>query len=138
AAFHAIAEAKVDLGIIEVGLGGRLDATNVIERPLCAAITSIALEHTAQLGGTIAQIAREKAGILKPGAPAVVGPVDAEAARAIEETARAVAAGPIAWVRRGAEGERPRPALPGPHQIDNAAVAAEIARVLATRWPRVA
>ena len=63
-----LVEARVQLAVLEVGLGGRLDATNVIAAPLATAVTSISLEHTAILGDTIDLIAREKAGILKPGA----------------------------------------------------------------------
>ena len=74
------AEVKADIAVVEVGLGGRLDATNVYESPLVTIITSIALEHTRVLGPTVAHIAAEKAGILKPGCPVVLGilPPDAE------------------------------------------------------------
>ena len=104
AAFDAFREARVDLAILEVGLGGRLDATNVIAAPLCTAVTSIALEHTAVLGGTIDAIAREKAGISKPGSPVVLGPLPPEANRAIREIAAAVGAGPIWQVTGDAPG----------------------------------
>ncbi|MCU0548321.1 MAG: bifunctional folylpolyglutamate synthase/dihydrofolate synthase [Leptolyngbya sp. Prado105] len=67
------AEQQVDIAVIEVGLGGRLDATNVIDRPLVSVIVSISREHWQRLGFTIANIAREKAGILKAGCPAVIG-----------------------------------------------------------------
>ena len=73
------AQSSVDIAVIEVGLGGRLDATNVCDRPLVTIITSISREHWQQLGPTLADIAREKAGILKMGCPAVVGPLPAEA-----------------------------------------------------------
>lgn len=95
AAFAAFAEARVDLAVLEVGLGGRWDATNVIPPPLAAAITSIALEHTAILGGTTAQIAVEKAGILKPGAPCVLGRLDPSAEQAALEQAQRAGAGPV-------------------------------------------
>ncbi|MFN6565316.1 MAG: bifunctional folylpolyglutamate synthase/dihydrofolate synthase [Nostoc sp. ChiSLP01] len=80
AAWLYFAQAKVDIAVVEVGLGGRLDATNVCLEPLVTIITSISREHWQQLGPTIADIAREKAGILKPGCPVVVGqlPADAE------------------------------------------------------------
>ncbi|MDF5727997.1 MAG: bifunctional folylpolyglutamate synthase/dihydrofolate synthase [Rhizonema sp. PD38] len=80
AAWLYFAEVKADIAVIEVGLGGRLDATNVCENPLVTIITSIALEHTQVLGPTVAHIAVEKAGILKPGCPVVLGslPPDAE------------------------------------------------------------
>jgi dihydrofolate synthase / folylpolyglutamate synthase len=80
AAWLYFAQQQVDVAVVEVGLGGRLDATNVISEPLVTVITSISREHWQQLGNTIAEIAGEKAGILKPGCPAVVGklPPDAE------------------------------------------------------------
>jgi dihydrofolate synthase / folylpolyglutamate synthase len=80
AAWLYFAQQQVDVAVVEVGLGGRLDATNVISDPLVTVITSISREHWQQLGNTIAEIAGEKAGILKPGCPAVVGilPPDAE------------------------------------------------------------
>ncbi|WP_437275549.1 folylpolyglutamate synthase/dihydrofolate synthase family protein [Sorangium sp. So ce375] len=161
AAFVAFREADVDLAILEVGLGGRLDATNVIAAPLCTAITSIALDHQAVLGTTLADIAREKAGILKPGAPAVLGLLDPEADAAIEATARAIGAGPrlrvaraerggraaeIAVERRGRAAHVAGPGrrelevqlgLRGAHQAENAGVAAGIAWQLAGRWPEV-
>ncbi len=76
-AFRAFAQAGVDIAVVEVGLGGRLDATNVLT-PLVAAITSIGLDHQAYLGSTIAEIAREKGGIIKPSVPTVIGGVDDE------------------------------------------------------------
>jgi dihydrofolate synthase / folylpolyglutamate synthase len=80
AAWLYFAQQKVDVAVVEVGLGGRLDATNVCEKPLVTVITSISREHWQQLGPTVADIAGEKAGILKPGCPAVIGqlPPDAE------------------------------------------------------------
>lgn len=79
---------RVDWGIFEVGLGGRLDATNVLSPRICA-VTSIELEHTEQLGHTLGAIAREKAGIIKPGSRVVLGPLDPEAYREISRIARA-------------------------------------------------
>lgn len=76
-AFLSFADANVDVAVVEVGLGGRLDSTNVI-RPLVAGVTSIGLDHAEWLGDTTAAIAREKAGIYKPGVPAVVGDLDPE------------------------------------------------------------
>ena len=73
AAWLYFAQVNVDIAVIEVGLGGRLDATNVCDRPLVTVITSISREHWQQLGPTVADIAREKAGILKPNCPAVIG-----------------------------------------------------------------
>ena len=71
-AFSYFADCGVQVAIIETGLGGRLDATNVLEKPLATVITSISLEHTAQLGNTLELIAGEKAGIMKPNMPAIV------------------------------------------------------------------
>ncbi|HCF28010.1 MAG TPA: bifunctional folylpolyglutamate synthase/dihydrofolate synthase, partial [Cyanobacteria bacterium UBA11049] len=83
AAWLYFAQSSVDVAVIEVGLGGRLDATNVCTRPLVSIITSISREHWQQLGPTLADIAREKAGILKPNCPAVVGRLPAEAAAVV-------------------------------------------------------
>lgn len=165
AAFHAFREARVDVVVLEVGLGGRLDATNVVPAPLCTAVTSIALEHTQWLGSTLGQIAREKAGIFKPRAPVVLGPLPRDAAAATEEVAAAIGAGPRWRVTRDASGaddevlvlERdgrveirsPPGAAPpatvsvelglrGPHQAENAGVAAGIAWRVAETWPEVA
>lgn len=71
-AFEHFAREKVDVAIIETGLGGRLDSTNIID-PVLSVITNISLDHTAFLGDTLAQIAAEKAGIIKPGVPVVIG-----------------------------------------------------------------
>jgi dihydrofolate synthase / folylpolyglutamate synthase len=138
AAFLAFARTSADVVLLETGLGGRLDATNVVRRPAATAITPISLDHQAFLGDTIAQIAGEKAGILKPGVPAVIGPQPAEAEAVIE--ARAVVLGaPLSrwrqeWRCEAADagmrfaGERwqldlPRPSLVGAHQIANAGAA---------------
>jgi dihydrofolate synthase/folylpolyglutamate synthase len=85
------AEAKVDHCVFEVGLGGRLDSTNIV-RPVVTCITGIELEHTEQLGNTLAAIAAEKAGILKPGVPAVLGDLAAEASEVIEARAAEIGA----------------------------------------------
>ncbi|MCY7273089.1 MAG: bifunctional folylpolyglutamate synthase/dihydrofolate synthase [Phormidesmis sp. CAN_BIN44] len=77
------AQQKVDLAVIEVGLGGRLDATNVCDRPLVTVITSLSMEHWQRLGPTLTDIAREKAGILKSDCPAVIGQIPSEAAAAV-------------------------------------------------------
>ena len=72
-AFQCFADEKVDFQTIEVGLGGRLDATNVVAPEVCA-ITSVSLDHMAILGDTVEEIAADKAGIIKPGVPVVVAP----------------------------------------------------------------
>ncbi|HSM83397.1 MAG TPA: folylpolyglutamate synthase/dihydrofolate synthase family protein [Nodosilinea sp.] len=102
AAWLHFAEVGVDLAVMEVGLGGRLDATNVVEDPLVSVIVSLSREHWQRLGPTLADIAREKAGVLKPGRPAVIGPLPAEAAAVV--TARLSELGcPAVW---------PSPAVP--------------------------
>lgn len=98
-AFFIFQAHAVDVMVIEVGLGGRLDATNVVE-PAVTAITSIGLDHVEQLGGTLDSIAREKAGIFKPGVPAVVGPLPETAMQAV--VARAQRIGAPLW-RPGAQ-----------------------------------
>lgn len=87
AAFGHFAEEGVEVAVLEVGLGGRLDATNVIPPPLAAVITSIGLDHQEVLGHSLRQIALEKAGILKPGVPVVTGVTQEEALGAIREVA---------------------------------------------------
>lgn len=84
AAFLAFREAKVDLAVLEVGLGGRLDATNVIPPPRVAAVTRIAFDHMAELGDTLAKIGAEKAGIIKPGSAVVLGKIHPDALEVLE------------------------------------------------------
>lgn len=86
-AFTYFAEQQVDVAVIEVGLGGRLDATNLIRQPLVAVITSLSYDHMYLLGNTLSEIAFEKAGIIKPGCPVVSAPQHAEAQVVIEQTA---------------------------------------------------
>ena len=78
-AFQYFAEQKLDVAVLETGLGGRLDATNVVEKPALTVLTSISFDHMAQLGGTIPEIAAEKAGIMKSGVPCVCAVADEEA-----------------------------------------------------------
>ena len=94
-AFLAFAREPVDVAVIEVGLGGRLDATNILENPLVTVITSIGLDHTDLLGDSLEQIAAEKAGILKPGVPLALGLVPPEAEAVIR--ARAAEVGAPVW-----------------------------------------
>ncbi len=131
AAFLHFARKNVDLALIEVGLGGRLDATNVVQPQLCV-ITSIGLDHQEYLGDTLEKIAREKAGILKPGVPVVLGRVPPEAEAAIRAVARERAA-PLHSVREifGEDLEKyPATRLAGSHQRANAATALLATRVL--------
>ncbi|MBM3492601.1 MAG: bifunctional folylpolyglutamate synthase/dihydrofolate synthase [Alphaproteobacteria bacterium] len=137
AAFLAFAGSEADILLLETGLGGRLDATNVVAPRLCA-LTPIGLDHQDYLGPTLASIAAEKAGILKPGVAAAVGPQPPEA-QAVFDARAARQRLPLHrhgrdWLAeqrgqclayRGLKRrlELPLPALPGPHQIDNAGLA---------------
>src|SRR5262245_20704827 len=86
-AFELFRRAAVEVAVIEVGLGGRLDSTNVID-PIVTAITSIDFDHQQYLGSTLEAIAIEKAGIIKPGVPVVVGDLGPEAMAAVERVAQ--------------------------------------------------
>ena len=138
AAFVAFAKCPADVLLLETGLGGRLDATNVIDRPALTAFTPISLDHTQYLGATVREIAFEKAGILRPGVPCVVGRQSAEPAAVLADRATALGAplhrmgtewwietdGPAPIWRDSANRQvMPRPGLVGLHQIDNAAMA---------------
>ena len=138
AAFLEFARVPGDILLLETGLGGRLDSTNVIDKPLATVLMPISFDHMQHLGDTLAKIAFEKAGIVKRGVPAIVGPQPADAASVFEEKAREMKAPLIRhgheWqVEATAEGFRfsdsagmrdlPRPALPGNHQIANAGAA---------------
>ncbi len=138
AAFHAFAQYPADLTLIEVGLGGRFDATNVIDQPAATIITPVSLDHQHFLGDTLAAIAGEKAGILKRGVPCVVGPQADEARDVIEAEAQKLRAPLIIagqefhaeedqrrFAVQHEEGlfDLPLPALPGAHQLENAATA---------------
>jgi dihydrofolate synthase/folylpolyglutamate synthase len=136
-AFDLFRRAAVKVAVLEVGLGGRLDATNIVT-PIAAAITSIDFDHEAQLGHTIASIAREKAGIARAGIPVVCGPLPDAADAVIRDAAaaagaRTVRARDVVAATRHADGrvdfrsdryslEGVRLALPGRHQIENATV----------------
>lgn len=146
-AFEAFRDHGCDVAVLEVGLGGRLDATNVVERPAVSVITRIALDHTRILGDTLAAIAHEKAGILRPGVPAVVGAREPEARAAIEaelarlgtdawwigehfdgepvspEGARSLDAPGRARLRVGERSEEVALGLRGEFQAENAAIA---------------
>ncbi len=146
AAYLAFAEIPADLVLLETGLGGVADTTNVIPQPRLTAITPIGIDHVAFLGDTIAKIAAAKAGIIKPGVPCVVGPQPDEAMAVITAQAAACRAPLIRhgreWtVRETADGmlwrqgeqdiRLPHPALLGEHQIVNAGTAVTCARNLA-------
>ncbi|WP_337997585.1 bifunctional folylpolyglutamate synthase/dihydrofolate synthase [Oleispirillum naphthae] len=138
AALLAFARAPAEACLLETGLGGRLDATNVVARPRAAVLTAIAYDHQDFLGNTLTEIATEKAHILRPGVPAVIAAQPPEAMAAILRHAEAI--GAVPW-RRGVEWEiaetpdgfsvaaagwrvtAPQPVLLGPHQVENAALA---------------
>jgi dihydrofolate synthase/folylpolyglutamate synthase len=133
-AFSFFRDRNVDVGVYEVGLGGRWDATNVLTRPLVSAITTIALDHTHILGKTIPEIAREKAGIIKHHVPIVTG-TQAEALQVIRQravemdapfyscSAPDVVSGPTAIDLTSFDASHGRLSLPGQHQQLNALVA---------------
>jgi len=100
-ALEAFHDARCDIVVLEVGLGGRLDATNIVT-PEVSVITNISFEHQRILGDTLAKIAREKAGVLKPNVPCVVGARGTEVRRAIAARARSVGA-PLRWIDRDFE-----------------------------------
>ena len=146
AALLAFSRTPADALVLEVGLGGRFDATNVVERPLATAIAPVSIDHQQYLGDTLERIAFEKAGILKPGVPGIVGIQDPRALAVIEARAAEVGAPLVRWGREfhaRLEGERlvfemhgvretlPRPALPGAHQVGNAAIALAVTRTVA-------
>lgn len=129
AAWVYFARQQVDVAVMEVGLGGRLDATNVCDRPLVSVITSLSLEHWQRLGPTLADITREKAGILKPGCPAVIAPQPPAAAAVL--SARLVQLEcPAIWVQSAQPVERDwvewaqAPDAPAPPSVSTAALAA--------------
>lgn len=138
AAFLAFTDTPADWVLLETGLGGRLDATNVVARPRLCLITTVSMDHESYLGDTLASIAGEKAGILKSGVTAVIGPQRPEALAVIEARAAAIGAPLLThgrdWqVQASANGmivetptyhlELPRPGLEGVHQISNAGLA---------------
>lgn len=164
AAFLAFAETPADYLVLEVGLGGRLDATNVVGRSLAAVVTPVALDHQHFLGDSLAAIAGEKAGIFRSGSPAVIGPQTPEAMQVFEARAAAAAA-PLhafgtAWSCWSEHGrliyqdqagllDLDAPRLLGAHQIANAGIAVAAIRaagldlgaailsagIAATSWP---
>ena len=162
AAILAMARTPADFTLLEVGLGGRLDATNVIAKPALTVITPVSIDHEQFLGNTLAKIAGEKAGIIKRGVPCVVGPQPEEALAVIEDVAARNGAPLLAQGQHwhvSEERERlvfqddngladlPLPNLPGAHQIDNAGAAlaalrhlgfdavAQEAAVSQAQWP---
>ena len=151
-AFVEFAEREVDVAVLEVGMGGRFDATNVV-RPLVSVITTVAMDHEKHLGATLDKIAFEKAGIVKPGVPVVCGARGGAALRVIRRVARERRAplvevfgkgrslearpgrGGFRFVYRGERGSYSfTPGLAGLHQGANAAMAIATAEVLSRVW----
>ena len=145
AALLAFAETPADYALLEVGLGGRLDATNVVERPALTVITPVDMDHQQYLGDTLAAIAGEKAGIIKRGVPVIVGRQDDTALEVIEAQAARHGAPVLArgqhWHVTEERGrlvfqdetgllDLPLPALPGAHQVENAGIALAALRAL--------
>ncbi|MFD2172840.1 bifunctional folylpolyglutamate synthase/dihydrofolate synthase [Rhodobacter lacus] len=145
AAFLAFARTPADYTLLEVGLGGRLDATNVVAKPALTIITPVSIDHQQYLGETLPEIAGEKAGILKRGVPCVVGPQAPEGMAVIEAKAARLGAALFAhgqhWHAFEERGrliyqdetgllDLPLPILPGPHQIENAGAAIAALRCL--------
>ncbi len=145
AAFLAMAETPADLVLLETGLGGRLDATNVIDRPALTIITPVSIDHVQFLGETLPEIAGEKAGILKPQVPSIVARQDDAAFDVIEARAAAIDApllvagrdwdcfaqqGRLLFQTEAGMTDLPLPRLMGSHQIDNAGAAVAAAFAL--------
>jgi dihydrofolate synthase/folylpolyglutamate synthase len=145
AALLAFSRRPADFTLLETGLGGRLDATNVVAKPELTVITPISIDHQQYLGDTVGQIAGEKAGILKRGVPCVVGPQPDEALEAIQERAYRIGAPLLThgedWLVRTEHGrvvyqdengllDLDPPRLPGAHQVTNAGTAVAALRAL--------
>ncbi|HFD15740.1 MAG TPA: bifunctional folylpolyglutamate synthase/dihydrofolate synthase [Rhodospirillales bacterium] len=150
AAFLAFSRVPADVLLLETGLGGRLDATNVVPAPRLTLMSPVSLDHEAHLGRTLAAIAAEKAGIVKAGVPLLCGPQQEEVLGVLRARCRTVGA-PLRiagrdWMVEPREDgllyregtvrlELPRPALVGPHQLDNAGLALAAARALGDLAP---
>ncbi|MFA5040461.1 MAG: folylpolyglutamate synthase/dihydrofolate synthase family protein [Bdellovibrionales bacterium] len=153
-AFAAFARHKADYTILETGLGGRLDATNIIEKPLATIITRLSYDHREYLGDTIDKIAREKAGIMRASVPCFTAPQpDPLALQTLREAAKTIQAplfiGGIDWKAEGRDGgfrfmdakrdwDLPPPALLGQHQYQNAGLAIAALSALPSPLPQSA
>lgn len=133
-AFRAFAGCPADVVLLEVGLGGRLDATNVIEKPLSTVITPVSMDHEQFLGSDLGSIAREKAGIAKSAVPLIIAEQPAPAKAVILDYAEKIGAPCFGWSVRSTDSgfdyedskgllSLPRPNLHGPHQVANAGLA---------------
>lgn len=153
AAFVAFAREKADFVLLETGLGGRLDTTNVVAEPRLTAITPVSIDHQDFLGETLTEIAGEKAGILKPGVPCVTAAQHPDAASVIRAQATALDCALFAqgegWRATGDGGQvhytsaardlvLPMPGLVGPHQVTNAGVALAAMELLGSDGPDAA
>ncbi len=145
AAMLAFARTPADFTLLEVGLGGRLDATNVIDQPRLTIITPVSIDHQQYLGETLPEIAGEKAGIIKRGVPVIIGPQAPEGLAVIEAKAARMGAPILAYGQHWHVSEDrnrlifqdetglldlPLPNLPGPHQVHNAGAAIAALRAL--------
>jgi dihydrofolate synthase/folylpolyglutamate synthase len=154
-AFLYFAEQKVDMAFLEVGMGGRFDATNVVD-PEVSVITTISAEHQKFLGESLSEIAREKSGIIKPGVPVVCGVQKKDAYAAIKNRAEELGSpfygvfdreedfwehktdrGYVFTFRMNGETYSYEPSLPGKHQGRNAAIAIAASRILGERWKKL-
>jgi dihydrofolate synthase/folylpolyglutamate synthase len=145
-AFDSFARHAIDIAVVEVGLGGRFDATNIV-RPVLAVITNIDLDHTDVLGRTRKQIALEKAGIIKEGTPVLIGPMTGAVRRAIEEVAKdrnapvwsshEILSSSALPAKNELHASRWKLPLPGDHQVANLSVALSAALLLDCETPLV-
>jgi dihydrofolate synthase/folylpolyglutamate synthase len=150
AAFLLFSRTPADYLLLEVGLGGRFDATNVIAEPAASVITPVSMDHPEFLGATVDKIAFEKAGILKAGVPAIIAAQDEQALRVIEREAIRLRAprhlegreysvrgenGRLVYEDEAGLLDLPKPRLPGRHQFGNAAAAIAALRVVAPDLP---
>ncbi|MEE1341701.1 MAG: folylpolyglutamate synthase/dihydrofolate synthase family protein, partial [Lachnospiraceae bacterium] len=143
-------EKKVDFVLLETGLGGREDATNVVLKPICSVITNVSMDHMGILGNTLEEIAREKAGIIKEGCPIILGINEERVVKVVSQVAKEKQA-PLYFVKKELltlkqsgitkqtlsykEYEEIDISLGGNYQIDNAATALEVLSYLKTRYP---
>lgn len=129
--FHTFLSLKVRATVLEVGIGGTYDSTNIVPKPLVTGVTSLGIDHTFVLGNTVEEIARNKGGIYKPGVPALAVKMDdGKGEKELEECAREAGASSFSFVSRIPELERVNLGLPGKHQIINASLAVAMCNTL--------
>ncbi len=150
-AFAAFTRTPADILLLEVGLGGRMDCTNIIDKPLVTVISAIGMDHMEFLGGTIEQIAAEKGGIIKPGVPCVVSAQTSDSVKKTLQNITAEKGSPLSrhgaewlttdhdetfsFVYNSVETRLPRPNLCGTHQIINAGAALAALTIIKDQWP---